>query len=789
MTTITSDPAADFATAMQAAGVTPPEHMTADGRLHRFRVPEDKNGSRNGWYILHGDGLPAGAFGSWKSGVEGKWCSKSDTQLSQTERDELRRRTERAKAERDKALEQERTEARQKAAAAWEAAQPAGTEHPYLKAKGVRPHGLRVRDDGALLVPLRDVAGTLHSLQAIHPDGNKRFLPGGAVGGHYHLIDKPDRVLYVAEGYATAATIHEATDKAVAVAFNAGNLRTVAETLRGAYPTITIVIVADNDAWTEGNPGATKAQDAAEATGARLVVPEFTDTTTRPTDMNDLATAEGIDAVRGQLERQGEIASSGNAPAAIDRDDESHPDLSHDELALLLGSIGGWNSRARYVASWDRWLFWSGSRWEVDDRLRHMTEARHFLRQVARDLEAWARRQAEKCHDATEAEKVERWARNEAKTLRQAGTRTSVESTARSNPELAASVEQWDGCLDLLGTPGGTVDLRTGELRPAARDDYITKHTRIEPVAGEPSLWLRFLATAMRGDSEMVAFLQRLAGYALTGYTTEHKLPFAFGSGGNGKSVFANTLHSILADYAARAPAEAFLSAKGERHPTDLAGLQGARLVVGSELPAGRAWNESVIKDLTGGDPITARFMRQDYFTYKPQFTILIVGNHQPSIGAVDEAMRRRLLLIPFTATIPASQRDPKLEAKLRDEHGAILQWMIEGAVEWYRHGLCVPASVIAATDDYLDAEDLLGQFMADEMRLDPQTDVPSSVVYERHRDWCRAHGTREWSQRALTQALRERGITIKKDREARKLQGWRVVTLVESTTSQRDWR
>lgn len=472
------------------------------------------------------------------------------------------------------------------------------------------------------------------------------------------------------------------------------------------------------------------------------------------------------------------------APAAIDAD-ESHPDLSHDELALQLGTVGGWNNRARYVAAWDKWLFWSGSRWEIDDRLRHMTEVRGFLRKVAKDLEQWARRQAKQCHDPNDAEKVQKWARNEAKSLRQAGSRTSVESTARSNTKLAASVEQWDGCLDWLGTPGGTVDLRSGRLRPAERDDYITKHTRIEPVADEPRLWVDFLDTAMQGDAEMVSFLQRLAGYMLTGYTTEHKLPFAFGPGGNGKSVFANTLHSIMGNYAARAPAEAFLSTKGERHPTDLAGLQGARLVIGSELPAGRAWNESVIKDLTGGDPITARFMRQDFFTFTPQFTLLIVGNHQPTIGAVDDAMRRRLLLIPFTATITDDKKDPALESKLANEQGAILQWMIDGAVQWYQHGLNVPESVTSATDDYLEAEDVLGQFIADELRPDVNAGALSSAVYERHRSWCRAQGAREWSNRALTQALRERGIEVKRGRSGSQLIGWRLVPAAESPTAE----
>ena len=454
---------------------------------------------------------------------------------------------------------------------------------------------------------------------------------------------------------------------------------------------------------------------------------------------------------------------------------DSYADLSHDDLALRLGKAGGWNDRAQYVAAWNRWLFWDGSRWLPDESLRHMSWIRDFLRQVAHDHEQHEEQRAAACSSHSEAEKIMKAARNEAKLLKQSNSRVSVESTARSNPELAATVEQWDADLDLLGTPEGTVDLHTGELREAERSDYITKHVEVKPVREEPRRWLKFLHTVMQGDEEMIEFLQRLAGYMLTGHTSEHKLPFIFGPGGNGKSVFANTLHSIMADYATRAPAEAFLSTQSERHPTDLAGLQGARLVVGSELPAGRMWNESVIKDLTGGDPISARFMRQDYFTFTPQFTLLVVGNHQPKIGAVDDAMRRRLLLIPFNASISPERKDTQLEAKLVEEHGAILQWMIEGAVEWRQYGLDVPDRVTAATDDYLEAEDVLGQFIEEELIPDIQKDVQSSKVYERFQIWCEEHGIRAWSSHALTQALRERGLERKKTNKGMFFQNYKL--------------
>lgn len=480
---------------------------------------------------------------------------------------------------------------------------------------------------------------------------------------------------------------------------------------------------------------------------------------------------------------EGAMATTASAQGFEDLNCDGYPDLSHDALALMLGEAGGWNERARYVRGWGKWMFWTGSRWQRDEVLKHMTEVRNFLRQVGNRLEAVAEQRA--LHDPSEkAAKLRNRAKQDMKTLRQHPTAAAVEVTARSNEQLAAGVDQWDANLDVLGTPDGVVDLRTGALREGVQEDYVTKHTCVGPENRSPELWLSFLHTAMKGDAEMVRFLQVLCGYMLTGHTNEHKLPFLFGPGGNGKSVFANTLHNILSDYSARAPAEAFLASRGERHPTDLAGLQGARLVIGSELPAGRAWNESAIKDLTGGDPITARYMRQDFFTYTPQFTLLIVGNHQPSISTVDDAMRRRVLLIPFDAQIPEHQRDRDLAAKLEKEYGEILNWMVEGAIRWYVEGLVVPQSVINATQDYLESEDVLGQFIADELVPDPDADIPSGDLYARYTDWCQRHGGRAMSHRALSQSLKERGLAIQKTRGPRILIGFRLAPLKELNTA-----
>ncbi|WP_164517187.1 phage/plasmid primase, P4 family [Tabrizicola piscis] len=434
-------------------------------------------------------------------------------------------------------------------------------------------------------------------------------------------------------------------------------------------------------------------------------------------------------------------------------------DLSHDALARDLGQRG-WNRDAKFVAVQGRWYLWDGRRWAVDDCLRHMTLVRGFLQQRACELRAWADAKAEGLSEA-ESEKITAWATREGRSLRSANTVAAVSTLARSNPASVTLADAFDADLFLLGTPGGTVDLKTGMLRPARREDMISKLTAVTPapVGTRAPTWLQFLDEVLDGDIETIEFLQRAAGYALTGLTTEHKLLFLYGTGRNGKSTFLEALQWLWGDYARRSAATTFLSSVGERHPTDVAGLAGARLVVGSELPKGKCWDEAVLKDLTGGDKMTARFMRGDFFDFVPQMTLMIAGNNMPSLRGVDEALRARMVLVPFTVTIPAEKRDPKLAEKLRAEGPAILRWAIEGALEWQRRGLAVPARVAAASTEYLDGEDLLGQFLADETVRAPGEFLYTTDLHQRFRQWAELQGLGSWTSHTLTKEMKSRGF------------------------------
>lgn len=296
-----NNPVEQFKAEIVGAGMRPPETIVADGKIHRFST-NGKPSDTAGWYILHLDNNnPAGSFGDWRTDRTQTWCSKPAINMTQAELDSYRQQVEAMHRQRDEDALQRQQQAAQDAARRWAGA-PAAVTHPYLSAKGVKPHGVRLEGD-ALLVPLRDTAGTLHSLQTIDPKGDKRFLKDGRVKGCYFGIGKPDGVLVVCEGFATGASIHQATGHAVAVAFNAGNLLDVAQALRQKFPALRLVLAADDDYSTHGNPGLSKATEAARAVAGYLAVPTFpADRPDKATDFNDLHSLAELDAVKAGID-------------------------------------------------------------------------------------------------------------------------------------------------------------------------------------------------------------------------------------------------------------------------------------------------------------------------------------------------------------------------------------------------------------------------------------------------------------------------------------------------------
>lgn len=366
------------------------------------------------------------------------------------------------------------------------------------------------------------------------------------------------------------------------------------------------------------------------------------------------------------------------------------PENSDEALALQFSHQHA--EDMRYTAAWGKWHRWTSWRWEQDDKLRAFDMARAICRDAA-----------SKCSSNT---------KKEAKQIASAKTVAAVVSLARSDRRHATAADQWDADPWILNTPDGILDLKTGDLHLNDPKRYCTMGTAIGPSDDDCPIWLAFLDRIMDGNQAVIDFLQRMAGYCLTGSTSEHAVFFLYGTGANGKSVFINTVSGILGEYHKIAPIEVFLDSKTERHPTELAMLRGARLVTAVETEEGRRWNESRLKALTGGDKITARLMRQDFAEFTPQFKVMIAGNHRPSLRTVDEAIKRRMNLIPFKVTIPPAERDLELTEKLKDEWPAILAWMFRGAGEWHNFGLLPPDEVKDATAAYMQNEDAMGAWI-----------------------------------------------------------------------------
>ena len=422
--------------------------------------------------------------------------------------------------------------------------------------------------------------------------------------------------------------------------------------------------------------------------------------------------------------------------------DDVAPVLSSDESvwgtedALALSFTRRYHRDWRYVAAWGRWLVWDGQRWRTEDTLA----ATDLIRSVCRQTAVRA-----------DNPKV-------AAKLASASTVGGVERLARADRRHAATTDEWDADPWLLNTPGGVVDLKSGRKRANDRADRMTKITTATPGSDCPQ-WMAFLSDIAGGDIDLQNYLQRMAGYCLTGVTSAHALFFLYGTGANGKSVFANVISTILGDYAATASMDTFVETRGDRHPTDLAGLRGARFVTAIETEQGRRLNESKVKAITGGDKISARFMRQDFFEYTPQFKPVIVGNHKPAIRNIDEAMKRRMHMIPFTVTIPPERRDSRLTEKLLAERDGILVWAVAGCLAWQREGLKPPASVVSATEEYFEAEDALGRWLEERCVREPSARSLTAELFSDWKQWADTSGEFIGSQRRFSDLLITRGL------------------------------
>ncbi len=462
-------------------------------------------------------------------------------------------------------------------------------------------------------------------------------------------------------------------------------------------------------------------------------------------------------------EQQTKTGGNGHEPDALINTVLS---LHRESTALLRAASGVKFNRTdqgnaeRFVRAWGqyvlfdhtagKWLLFDGRRYRPDetDAVYHLARATvRAIYHEAGDDELPAERKA-----------LSDWAKSSESAMRQ----RALLQLARTDPVVAVTHRDLDADPWQLNTLSGTLDLRSGELHPHRREDRLT---RLAPVAYDPQAvperFLRFLDEITCGRTDLQAFLQAYLGYCLTASTREQCFSVFWGVGQNGKTTLVNLVARCMGDYQAETPIETLMVQKGPSIPNDLARLRGLRLVTARESERGQRLAESLVKGLTGGDKLVARFLHQEFFQFTPTFKLVMFTNHRPRIFGTDLAIWRRVRLVPFEYTVPEEKKNQDLELELFDaEASGILRWLVEGCRIWQHEGLSASDTVAAATAEYRNEEDALSGFLAEHCMIDAALSAPSTTLYKRYKAWAEAASERIVTQRAFSLALQERGLT-----------------------------
>ncbi len=435
------------------------------------------------------------------------------------------------------------------------------------------------------------------------------------------------------------------------------------------------------------------------------------------------------------------------------------PDQGPTEDGTALALVDAHGPHIRYCPQRGSWLTWNGHKWVWDEA----GAVREHVRQLARALP-----------------EDDGWKSYKKRALSATGV-TGILRHAQTDPRVVVHVHDLDARPYELNTPAGIVDMRTGTLRPADPTALHTRTTGASPDFDTPSPLLeQFLTDTFGEDPAVAGYVQRLLGVAAIGAVLEQVLPFAHGTGANGKSTLIEAVMTALGrgpgGYAIAAPAEMLMVRKHSEHPAELAQLAGARLVVCSELEDGQKFAEARVKQLTGRDTINARFMRQNPFDFTPTHTFLLIGNHVPSVTTGGPAFRRRIKLIPFNHVVPEERRDPRLGERLAEQAPAILAWLIRGAADYAENGLQEPAAVAQATDVYAAEQDTVGRFLEDSCHIalggDGVVATPVRDLRQAYESWCHDVGESPANTKRLTQELAQRGIESRKSNGVRRYVG-----------------
>lgn len=631
----------------------------------------------------------------------------------------------------------------------------------------------------------RDVDGALlyQAVRYADPKGFRQRRPNGRGGWHwnvrgvqqvpYRLPELTEgvalgRTVYIVEGEKDADRLSELGLTATTNAGGAGKWRPEFNTsLAGAD----VIILPDND-----EPGrrhaASVARDLADV-AASIKIVELPDVPEHGDVSDWLDTGRTVDELVAMIDAA--VPFEATAVVEVAAPTVFYPNTDLGNARRFRDRYG---DNVRHVAG-RSWYAFDGAHWKPDADGESMRRAKELTDEMLAAAEAIA--------DSAERKKATQWA---LRTQSRGGLAAIVDVASTERP-IAATLGDFDADPWLLNTPSGAIDLRSGEPRPNRREDMCSKITgaAFDPAATCPQ-FERFLTRTFDGNEELIAFVQRAAGYSLTGSTREQVLFIAFGSGNNGKGVMFETFRHVVGTYQSNATFDLLTARRNGGASPDIARLAGARFVTASEAEATHTFNESVLKSLTGGDRLTARLLHQNPVEFDPQFKLWLATNHRPIITGTDHAIWRRVLLIPFTVTIPREERDPELTTRLRSEASGILNWMLAGCAAWQRDGLTPPDAVQYATQEYRrDMDPLAGFFETCIERVDDAA-TPVGLLYATYRAWAQRSGEPVMTSTAFGTLLGDRGHVLVDRRSAlRKRKGLRLSAYGEQLHTATDFR
>jgi P4 family phage/plasmid primase-like protien len=448
--------------------------------------------------------------------------------------------------------------------------------------------------------------------------------------------------------------------------------------------------------------------------------------------------------------RNGHVAFSvGKGREERKADDGESEKIFNTDLGNSRRFVRRFREIVRFCYPWESWIIYDGKRWKPDTSGEIQRLGKEITKVILREAAA-----------APDDDTRKALAKHALAT--QSATRIR-DMLALAKSDVPVQPEDFDQDPYLLNVTNGTLDLRTGELRPHDRGDFMTRLAPVEfdPEAIAPT-WTAFLERVLP-SKDVRTFLQRLAGYTLTGDVSEHVLPVLYGVGANGKSTAVNAILEAVGEYGIQAAPEILMAKRGG-HPTEVADLFGCRFASVTEVEDGRRLNEALVKQITGGDRIRARRMRQDFWEFSPTHKVILSVNHKPEIRGTDTGIWRRIRLVPFTEVVPLAEQDTKLPEKLRRELPGILRWMAAGCLEWQSEGLNTPAAVTTATDEYREDMDSLGEFLSGCCLQGSSLSASAKSLWSAYRNWSKDNNEHEGTQKRFGTRLRERGFLNDRD-------------------------